>query len=89
MDPKVIFEDGDLMVLDKPAGMVVNKADTTKDQITVQDWVEDYLKVSNGKIKDPSDTSDTFVPVQVPVVIVPKVVIPVDPAQVADIVGSG
>ena len=57
----MIFEDGDLVVLDKPAGWIVNKADTTKDQITVQDWVEDYLKVSNGKIKDPSDTSDTFV----------------------------
>lgn len=48
MDIKVIFEDSDLLVLDKPAGMIVNKADTTKDKVTVQDFVEDYLRVPRG-----------------------------------------
>jgi len=43
--PKVIFEDEDLLVLDKPAGMIVNRADTTKDLATVQDFVEKYLKI--------------------------------------------
>ncbi len=47
MEPKVIFEDTVLMVIDKPAGMTVNKADTTKGEETVQDWVE-----SRSKIKD-------------------------------------
>lgn len=45
MKPKVIFEDKEILVLDKPAGMIVNKADTTKDQVTLQDFVERYLKV--------------------------------------------
>lgn len=57
-DIKIIFEDEDLLVLDKPAGITVNKSDTTKGEITVQDWVEAYLKlpkeekvsnVSNGE----------------------------------------
>ena len=45
MIPKIIFEDEDLLVLDKPAGMVVNKADTTKGETTLQDFVEEYLKL--------------------------------------------
>lgn len=36
-EPKVLFEDENLMVIDKPAGWVVNKAETTKD-LTVQEW---------------------------------------------------
>ena len=45
MEPKVIFEDNDILVLDKPAGMIVNKSDTTKGEETLQDWVEKYLKI--------------------------------------------
>ena len=69
MEPKVIFEDEDLLVLDKPAGMIVNRSDTTKGERTMQDWVEEYLKVSKdakvpkvskGETKSPLDTSDTF-----------------------------
>ena len=43
MEPKVIFEDSEILVLDKPAGMIVNKSDTTKGEITVQDWVEEKI----------------------------------------------
>ncbi|MDP3988114.1 MAG: RluA family pseudouridine synthase [Candidatus Levybacteria bacterium] len=45
MEPKIIFEDEDLLVLDKPAGMTVNRADTTKGEVTLQDWVEKYLSL--------------------------------------------
>lgn len=45
MEPKIIYEDEDILVLDKPAGITVNRADTTKGEMTVQDWVERYLKV--------------------------------------------
>lgn len=48
MEPKVIFEDKDLLVLEKPAGMVVNRSDTTKGERTVQDWVEEHLGVPRG-----------------------------------------
>lgn len=36
-NPKIIFEDESLVVIDKPSGMVVNKARTVKEQ-TVQEW---------------------------------------------------
>ena len=47
-EPKIIFEDEELLVLDKPAGWIVNRSDTTKGAKTVQEWVEDYLGVSKG-----------------------------------------
>ena len=39
MEPKIIFEDDQILVLEKPAGMVVNKAETTREEETVQDWI--------------------------------------------------
>lgn len=39
MGPKIIFEDDDLLVVDKPAGMVVNRALTTKWRLTLEDWL--------------------------------------------------
>ncbi len=46
MEPRVIFEDEYLLVIDKPAGMVVNRAESVKGG-TVQDWVEKYLNLTN------------------------------------------
>jgi len=43
-DIKVIFEDQDFIVLDKPSGITVNRADTTKDELTVQDYLEEKFK---------------------------------------------
>lgn len=37
--PKIIFEDNNILVVGKPAGMIVNRADTTRDVQTLQDWV--------------------------------------------------
>lgn len=36
----ILFEDDDVLVLDKPAGITVNRSDTTRGQETVQDWIE-------------------------------------------------
>jgi len=44
-EPKIIYEDPDILVVDKPAGMVVNKADTTKNILTLQEWAEKYIKI--------------------------------------------
>ena len=56
---KVLYEDEDILVVDKPAGITVNRADTTKDELTIQDWVEDYLqfrsKISNLHVDKESD----------------------------------
>jgi len=40
MEPKVIFEDDSLLILDKPPGWIVNEAATTKRTPVVQSWVK-------------------------------------------------
>lgn len=37
-EPRIIFEDDALVVIDKPGGVVVNKAETTKEGETIQEW---------------------------------------------------
>ncbi|MEK7534585.1 MAG: RluA family pseudouridine synthase [Patescibacteria group bacterium] len=45
MEPRIIFEDSEILVLDKPAGIVVNRSDTTVGEKTVQEWVEAHLVI--------------------------------------------
>ncbi len=40
MNISIIYEDEDILVIDKPAGMTVNRAETTRYGETVQDWAE-------------------------------------------------
>ncbi len=42
MEIEILFEDKDTLVINKPVGLVVNRADSVKDK-TVQDWIEDRL----------------------------------------------
>src|SRR3972149_11930275 len=49
--PNILFEDPDILVIDKPAGLIVNRADTTVNQPTVQEWAEEKLKTQNSKLK--------------------------------------
>jgi 23S rRNA pseudouridine1911/1915/1917 synthase len=58
LEPKIIFEDTEILVLDKPAGMIVNKSDTTVGEKTVQEWVESYLVIPNSKDVILSETKD-------------------------------
>ncbi len=51
MKPKVTFEDKEILIIDKPAGMVVNRAKSVKEE-TVQDWVGNYLKIKGRGIGD-------------------------------------
>lgn len=63
----ILYEDNELLVINKPAGVVVNRAESVKDA-TVQDWAERRLKVSHvAKVPNvsredfvSSGTSDTF-----------------------------
>jgi len=41
---KVIYEDEEFLILDKPSGITVNKADTTKDELTIQDFLEEKFR---------------------------------------------
>lgn len=56
IDIKVIYEDNDLLILDKPSGITVNKSDTTVDEITVQDFVFEKLNFAAKK----ADESDFY-----------------------------
>lgn len=38
-----LFEDDSLLVISKPAGQTVNRAETTQGEVTLQDELEDYL----------------------------------------------
>lgn len=49
MGVKIVFEDEEVLVLEKPAGMVVNRAKSVKRE-TVQDWIENYLKIKGRGI---------------------------------------
>ena len=41
---KVVFEDSEILVVDKPAGLVVNRSETIKEE-TLQDQLADYLQL--------------------------------------------
>lgn len=50
--PKVIYQDDDLLILDKPTDWVVNEADTTKHLDTVQQWLSDNFDYEIAKNKE-------------------------------------
>lgn len=50
-DFPILFEDNDLVVISKPAGVVVNRAKTHQ-MNTVQDWMEEKYMEQGGKLKD-------------------------------------
>lgn len=66
MDKKlsVIFEDDDILVVNKPAGITVNRSETTIHENTMQDLVEQYLhlaKVDMVRGDDEDDDTSDFV----------------------------
>jgi 23S rRNA pseudouridine1911/1915/1917 synthase len=56
----IIFEDNNMLVIDKPAGVTVNKSETTIHEMTIQDWAEDKLKISLPIAVNKKDKIDTF-----------------------------
>jgi 23S rRNA pseudouridine1911/1915/1917 synthase len=58
IDIEVIYEDEDILIINKPSGVIVNKADTTRHEFTVQDWLEQgprakyYLKPTSDLESD-------------------------------------
>jgi 23S rRNA pseudouridine1911/1915/1917 synthase len=54
----ILFEDEEILVINKPAGITVNKSETTIHEQTVQDWTEKYLQL---QINNPDELSpDSF-----------------------------
>ncbi len=65
MQPTILYEDQDLLILQKPSGVTVNRSDTTRNDETVQDFVEKHLGLSpyrstvvvpEGEFKSPEET---------------------------------
>jgi len=52
MNPNIIFEDENLLVVGKPSGWITNEASTTKDQPVLQTWVSKNFKFSTAKSKE-------------------------------------
>ena len=50
MDIAVLFQDNDIVVISKPAGVVVNRAESVK-RPTIQDWMEQEGKIQNQESK--------------------------------------
>lgn len=44
VNPSILFEDDDILVINKPPGLVVNRAESVKGE-TVQDWVEKEYRI--------------------------------------------
>lgn len=61
---KILYEDNSLLVVDKPSGVVVNKAITQKDNFTLQDWAKEYLSLPDSHPEkenaEDDDTSSDF-----------------------------
>lgn len=51
----VIFEDDALLVINKPAGITVNRSETTREEKTIQDLVEDHLGIEHFAVQKPHD----------------------------------
>ncbi|HYD34596.1 MAG TPA: RluA family pseudouridine synthase [Vitreimonas sp.] len=47
LKPTILFEDNDLLLINKPPGLVLNRAQTVTEP-TVQDWMEEYLGGAAG-----------------------------------------
>lgn len=48
MEIPIIFEDSEIVVIDKPSGIVCNRAETIKEE-TLQDWWDGRYKILNPK----------------------------------------
>ena len=46
MEIQILYEDADTLVINKPVGLVVNRAESIKGE-TVQDWAEDRLQMTD------------------------------------------
>lgn len=54
MDIKIIFEDKYFIVIDKPRGVVVNRAESVKDE-TIQEWVEKKYTSDDSSVVERSE----------------------------------
>lgn len=49
--PEIVYEDESLLAVVKPYGMIVNNADTSRHEYTLQDWIEESIKNRRFKME--------------------------------------
>ena len=54
MEIEIIYEDAELIVINKPWGITVNRSDSSREN-TVQDWAEKKLNIKNKISKNKND----------------------------------
>ena len=59
LDIPILFEDDAMVVVNKPPGIVVNRAQSVKGE-TVQDWAQQRLPVTDGQADIPENRKDFF-----------------------------
>lgn len=57
----IIFEDEDILVVNKPAGITVNRSETTKGD-TLQDWADKYLNITPPLQPPKAELSEDGIP---------------------------
>ena len=50
MSIQILYEDSELLIINKPFGVVVNRAESVKES-TVQDWAEKELGIKNNELR--------------------------------------
>ena len=62
MNIDIIYEDTDLLVINKPAGITVNKSETTTNQETIQEWAGEKLRPKDDQplAEKTSEQSDFY-----------------------------
>ena len=55
----ILYEDDDVLVIDKPSGLVVNRAQSVKGE-TMQDWTEERFKIHDLRFKNVSQELETL-----------------------------
>lgn len=53
--PSIIFEDKSMAAVEKPYGMIVNNADTSRHEYTLQDWVKENINLDKKSVDKDSD----------------------------------
>ncbi|OGM21083.1 hypothetical protein A2714_02010 [Candidatus Woesebacteria bacterium RIFCSPHIGHO2_01_FULL_38_9] len=49
MEPKIIFEDDSILILDKPAGWIVNESETVGKNPVIQSWIKENFNFQIAK----------------------------------------
>jgi len=54
LSPKIIFQDDDILIINKPSGLVVNRAESVKGK-TLQDWIENQFSIFNFQFSNKNE----------------------------------